>query len=96
MKNNDFFRPLKKFFSINFRKVTNQASEALNQEIEGIIDKTLSHQEMESLIIRAIEKLIVRMFRKYSFLILSFIISLFVIQLFVLNLIIQSLKGCSI
>lgn len=96
MKTNNFFRGFKIFFSRNFRKVTNQATEAINQEIEGIIDKTLSNQEMESLIVRAIEKLIVRMFRKYSLLIFLLIICLFVIQLFVLNLSIQSLKTCSI
>ncbi|WP_013320411.1 hypothetical protein [Gloeothece verrucosa] len=94
MKKNNFFRRFQILFKRNVRKVTNQAGEALNQEIEGIIDKTLSNQEMESLLVRAIEKLIIRMFKKYSLLIFGFIIILFVIQLVVLNWSIQALKSC--
>ncbi|ACK69774.1 hypothetical protein PCC7424_1329 [Gloeothece citriformis PCC 7424] len=93
---NKFFRGFQVFFKRKFRKVAHQAGKAVNQEIDEIIDKTLSHQEMEALIVRAVEKLILRLFRKYSLIIIGVIISLFTIQLAVLNLSIKSIETCHI
>ncbi len=71
--------------------VTHRATEALNREIEEIIDKMIASPEIEAVVIQAVERVIMSLGKRYWLLILVSTIGLLLIQSLILSFMLRGL-----
>ncbi|MBV9387033.1 MAG: hypothetical protein JOZ78_11465 [Chroococcidiopsidaceae cyanobacterium CP_BM_ER_R8_30] len=71
------FRRVKQSISRNFNRAFRRTKRNINSEVEEIIIKTLANAEIEEIVIRAVERVIFSLVRRYWFaVVLLFLISL--------------------
>ncbi len=70
------FRKVKQSIGRQFNRAAYKATENLNSEVEELISKTLANEEIEEIVVRAIERVIFSLLRRYWF---ALVISLLVL-----------------
>jgi hypothetical protein len=59
------FRKVKQSISRHFNKVARQATKTFNSEVEEIVNKTLATEEIEEIVIQAVERVMFSLVRRY-------------------------------
>lgn len=59
------FRKVKQSIGRQFNKVVHQANKSFNNEVEEIVNKTLATEEIEEIVIQAVERVILSLVRRY-------------------------------
>jgi len=70
------FRRVKHSIKGQFNKVVHKTTENLNNEVEDLVNKALANEEIEEIVVRAVERVILSLVRRYW---LAFIILLLVL-----------------
>ncbi len=59
------FRKVKQSIGRQFNKVVYQANKSFNNEVEEIVNRTLENEEIEEIVIQAVERVILSLVRRY-------------------------------
>jgi len=59
------FRKVKQSIGRQFNKVVYQATKSFNNEVEEIVNRTLENEEIEEIVIQAVERVILSLVRRY-------------------------------
>ena len=59
------FRKVKQSIGRQFNRAAYKATENLNSEVEELISKTLANEEIEEIVVRAVERVIFSLLRRY-------------------------------
>ena len=71
------FRRVKQSIGRSFNRAVRKTTRNINSEVEEIVTKTLANEEIEEIVIRAVERVIFSLVRRYWFaVVLLFLISL--------------------
>jgi len=74
------FRNVKRSIRRRINKLVYKASENFNNEVEVIVNKTLANEEMEKIVVRAVERVIFSLVRRYWFVVVILLVVFLGIQ----------------
>ena len=87
-------RKVKQFIGRRFNKVSRKAIVSFNSEVEEIVNKTLANEEIEEIIVQAVERMIFSLLRDFWIALVVSLLLLFLIQSIFLSITITILlKG---
>lgn len=84
--------PLKKTEALineKVHKVTHRTTEAINREVEEIVNKTIVSPEIEAIVIKAVERVIFSLLRRYWKQFAVAVVGLLLLQSFILSLMLK-------
>lgn len=77
------FRKVKQSIGRQFNRVIHQANKNFNNEVEEIVNRTLLNEEIEEIVIQAVERVILSLVRRYWLaVVISFIVLLGIQSIF--------------
>ena len=79
------FGRIQYLFRRRFNKVARKAVVNFNSEVEEIIQRTLANEEIEEIVIQAVERVTFSLIRQYWFYVLILLILLLLIQSMILS-----------
>ncbi len=80
------FRKLKQSIGRQFNRAAYKATENINSEVEELISKALANEEIEEIIVRAVERVILSLLRRYWFALVIILLVLLGIQTYFLSI----------
>jgi hypothetical protein len=87
------FRKVKYSIRWQFNKVFHKATKNFNNEVEDLVNKTLASEEIEEIVVRAIERVIFSLVRRYWLVFVILLLVLLGIQSIFLSITIAALLG---
>lgn len=85
------FRKVKQSIGRKFNRAAYKATENLNSEVEELISKTLANEEIEEIVVRAVEQVIFSLLRRYWFALFISLLVLLGAQTYFLSITIATL-----